>query len=627
MTRFLHFRRSLIAVGHLLIFTFSLAAAFLLRFDVSMPADQLPLLLKGLCILIPVKMAVFQYARLNRGWWRYIGITDILRLGYANVVASVGFTVLAVLFIGAAFPRTVYFIDLLLCFLGTAGCRMCVRVYCETSVPRPQQKSHRVLLYGAGCAGATLLRELRANPGLGYRIVGLLDDDPHKLGMELMNVRILGRGRDAARIVDRFRKKRERVEEIIIAMPSATGQQMQEALANCRAAGVTCKTVPGFAELLSDRVLSAQIRNVSVTDLLGREPVHIEEDRIRGHIRGRSVLITGGAGSIGSELSRQIARFEPRTLVILDQAESDLFRMDGELRGRFPDLAVVPEIADIRDQARLTEVIRRHGVDSIFHAAAYKHVPMMEAHPLEAIRNNVMGTLHLARAAMQNGVSSFLMISSDKAVNPTSVMGVTKRVAELILSAMSTHHTRFVSVRFGNVLGSNGSVVPLFQAQIAAGGPVTVTHPEMRRYFMTIPEAVQLVLLASTMGQGSEVFVLDMGEPVRIVDLAKQMIRLAGFIPDEQIQIRFTGMRPGEKLYEELITKGENIVSTSHKKIRIFQGPRLGSEELKSWLAGLQTLLEERDAQGAVEHLKGLVPEYMGSARGVERSQVQVGGH
>jgi len=618
-------RRLLISIGHLFIFSVSLSAAFLLRFDLTLPADQVSLLLKGLLALLVVKTAVFHYAGLNRGWWRYIGIADILRLGYVNVVSSAAFTVLAAAFIGPSFPRSVYVIDLLLCFVATAAYRCSVRLYCETTAPKSSSGRRNVLLYGAGLAGATLIREVRTNPSLGYKIIGLLDDDPQKVGFTLLGISVLGGGRDAARIVERYRRSQTRIDEIIITMPSATGPQMQEALANCRAAGVACKTIPGFSELLNGKVLSAQIRDVSVADLLGREPVQIEEDRIRDHIRNRSVLVTGGAGSIGSELCRQIAAFQPRKLIALDQAESDLFRIDLELRAKFPAIPIVPEIADIRDPYRLRDVIRTHEVDSIFHAAAYKHVPMMEAHPLEAIRNNILGTVNLAQAAYQNGVGSFLMISSDKAVNPTSIMGVTKRVAELIVSAMPAHRTRFVSVRFGNVLGSNGSVIPLFQSQIAAGGPVTVTHPDMRRYFMTIREAVQLVLLASTMGKGSEVFVLDMGEPVRIVDLAKQMIRLAGFIPDEQIQIRYTGIRPGEKLFEELITKAENVVPTSHKKIRIFHGPLLKADTVQSWLTELEALLETRNVRDVVEHVKKLVPEYGAEPAEAPVSRARVG--
>ncbi|MCU1258363.1 MAG: polysaccharide biosynthesis protein CapD, partial [Bryobacterales bacterium] len=340
----------------------------------------------------------------------------------------------------------------------------------------------------------------------------------------------------------------------------------------------------------------------------------LDESQIRETIRGRTVMVTGAAGSIGSELCRQVARFGPKLLVAFEQAESDLFRIDNELTLNFPGLAVIPQVGDIRDYVRVQEVIRAFHVDSIFHAAAYKHVPMMENHVMEAVKNNIIGTRNVVCAAAQNNVARFLMISSDKAVNPTNIMGATKRVAELIVSAFPLEgdggKTKCVSVRFGNVLGSNGSVIPVFREQIARGGPVTVTHPDMRRYFMTIPEAVQLVLQASIMGKGSEIFVLDMGEPVRIVDLARNMIRLSGHEPDGDIEIRYTGLRPGEKLFEELSTKDEHIQSTYHEKIKIFAGRRLRAKDVETWISELEALLLARDEPSIVEHIRELVPEY-----------------
>jgi FlaA1/EpsC-like NDP-sugar epimerase len=532
------------------------------------------------------------------------------------VVASAGFAAVVLLGIGTAFPRSIYIIDFVLCFLMTAGARFAVRLYIEGIRDRSSKTGGKgLLIYGAGGAGRMLLREIRSNSSLGYDVIGFLDDDTKLRAAVLMNVRVLGTGRDAADIVDRHnrRKRSRKIEEIVIAMPSASGRQMREAVANCRAAGVTCKTIPGIGELLQGKVLSAQIRNVSLDDLLGREQVRLEEDRIHESIAGRSVLITGAGGSIGSELCRQAARFNPAKLIAFDQGETELFRIDLELREKYPALWVVAEVGDIRDAERVAEVIRKHSVDSIFHAAAYKHVPMMEAHVIEAVKNNILGTWNLVKAACEYRVSNFLMISSDKAVNPTSIMGATKRIAELIVSADSDRGpqtTRFVSVRFGNVLGSNGSVVPVFQAQIAAGGPVTVTHPEVRRYFMSVREAVQLVLQASTMGKGSEIFVLDMGEMVRIIDLAKNMIRLAGLVPDEDIEIRVIGLRPGEKLYEELMTEGENILPTHHEKIKIFRGLQVNRGLLEAWLLQLELLLEKRDPTLVINHLKELVPEY-----------------
>ena len=379
-------------------------------------------------------------------------------------------------------------------------------------------------------------------------------------------------------------------------MPSATGPQMRETLANCRAAGIPCKTVPGIDELLSGRILFAQVRNPSVQDLLGRQQVRLDEAHVEASIAGRSVLVTGAAGSIGSELCRQVARFEPACLVAFDQAESDLFRIENELRERYPELELVTALGNIRDTDRLTEVLQQHGVESIFHAAAYKHVPMMESHVLEAVRNNVLGTWNLVRAARSQNVRSLLMISSDKAVNPICVMGATKRVCERIVSARWPGHgqTRCVSVRFGNVLGSNGSVVPIFQAQIAAGGPIKVTHPEARRFFMTISEAVSLVVQASTRSEGSEIFVLDMGEPIRIVDLAENMIRLAGKVPYEEIDIQFTGLRPGEKLIEEISGKSEGLLPTSMEKMHVIREQPLIWDRIDGWIDELKDLIAER---------------------------------
>jgi FlaA1/EpsC-like NDP-sugar epimerase len=388
---------------------------------------------------------------------------------------------------------------------------------------------------------------------------------------------------------------------------------MRAAIAHCRSAGVPFKTLPGLSELL-DGMISPQIREVSADDLLGREPVHIDETKIGQAIGGESVLVTGGCGSIGSELCRQLARFAPRKLVIFDQAESEMFMLAMDLRKRHPNLNLATEIGDIFRASRVKETISRHSISAVFHAAAYKHVPLMEENIIEAIENNVIGTYNVARAAHGMGVKNFVLISSDKAVNPTSIMGVTKRVAELIVSSVPLNGGpktgAFVSVRFGNVLGSAGSVIPIFQRQIATGGPVTVTHPEIRRYFMSISEAVQLVLQASTMAEGSEVFVLDMGEPIRIMDLAKNMIRLAGLVPGEDIDIRCTGLRPGEKLFEELQLDGENVLPTPHKKIMRFRSQGPGPWYIGRWLERLRILLMQRDSEALKAHLLELVPEY-----------------
>jgi FlaA1/EpsC-like NDP-sugar epimerase len=503
----------------------------------------------------------------------------------------------------------------LICFLLTGAARFAPQIYSEAIGNGYSTASGKgILIYGAGVAGTMLVREIRNNPRLGYNLLGFLDDDLSKRDATLMGVPVLGTGRDAAQIVELFGKGPSRVQEIVIAIPSVNASQMQEVLANCRAAGVSCKSIPSHSELISGKLRNTQTEVLSPDDLLGREPVQLNEDRIRPYVTGRCVLVTGAAGSIGSELCRQIARFGPAKLIAFDQAESELFKLDLEVRKNFPSLDLRIEVGDIRDLQRLRNLIGREAVSSLFHAAAYKHVPMMEAHVLEAVKNNIVETWNVVRAASENRVSDFLMISSDKAVRPTNVMGVTKRIAELIVSAISPdgsdRGTKFVSVRFGNVLGSNGSVVPIFQAQIAAGGPITVTHPEVRRYFMTIREAVQLILQASTMSNGGEIFVLDMGEPVRIADLARNMIELSGFVPGQDIEIRYVGLRPGGKLFEELITEGENILPTYHEKIKVFQGPPLTRDAIQAWIERLSCLIEQADEIGVIEHMKALVPEY-----------------
>lgn len=599
----------------------SLAASFLLRFDFQIPAGEMRHLGVGLLITLAAKLIVFHLFRCDRGGWRYTGLADISTLVMANVIGSVALVAGAYAIFGPAFPRSIYCIDFLICFLGTTGVRLGARMYHEQSKQSNGngKPSRGVLIYGAGSAGISLLREIRSNSALGWQVLGFIDDDIRKKELTIMGIPVLGLGRETAAIVERLRMKKIIVNEIVIAMPSVTGAKLHEAVANCKATGIPCKTIPGLASLLSGKVLLSQIRDISTEELLGRKPVRLDEEVIRGSLEGRSVMVTGGGGSIGSELCRQVASFQPRKLIIFERAESDLFRIHTELVDRYPNLDIVPVIGDIQNYANVEQAIREHKINSVFHAAAYKHVPMMERHVIEAVKNNVFGTRNLVQAASQNGVENFLMISSDKAVNPTNVMGLTKRVAELLASAMPSAHeasyTKYVSVRFGNVLGSNGSVVPLFREQIAKGGPVTVTHPDMKRYFMTIAEAVQLVLQASTMGKGSEIFVLDMGEPVPIVNLARDMIRLSGFEPDRDIEIRFTGTRPGEKLFEELILEGEEIAPTYHEKIKIFQGARMHRMETEEWLKELQVLVNRGSEVPILMHLRDLVPEYQPDGR------------
>jgi FlaA1/EpsC-like NDP-sugar epimerase len=603
---------------HLTAVAFSATAAFLLRFDLTIPASVIPILKESLLIAILVKLPIFDLVGFYRSLRRFVSIPDLYLVFLGNVAGSVLFAAASMFWIGPVMPRSVLIIDALLCFVATALVRFSVRLYNGTFRERSVKERTGVLIYGAGSAGAELVREIQSDGCTRYEVKGFLDDDPLKQQVRIMGIPVLGSGRQAVSVVRRLNRRKPTVGEIIIAMPSATGPQMRESLANCRAAGIPCKTVPGIDEVLSGRLTFGHVRSLSVQDLLGRQQVRLDEGHVQASIAGRSVMVTGAAGSIGSELCRQVARFGPATLVAFDQAESDLFRIENELREKYPELELVVALGTIRDAERLSEVIQRQGVESIFHAAAYKHVPMMESHVLEAVRNNILGTWNVVRIARDQNVRSLLMISSDKAVNPICVMGATKRVCERIVSARSpgNKQTKCVSVRFGNVLGSNGSVVPVFQAQIAAGGPIKVTHPDVRRYFMTISEAVSLVVQASTRSEGSEIFVLDMGEPIRIVDLAENMIRLAGKVPYEDIDIQFTGLRPGEKLVEELRSESDGLLPTTMEKMQVIREQPLVWDRIDGWIHELKDLIAARQERGIIAHLQELVPEYSPAPRG-----------
>ena len=587
----------------------SVIAAFLLRFDFSLPHDAVPVLKQALVGALFVKLPIFDLVGFYRSLRRFASIKDAHRVFLANLAGSAVFAIVSACWIGPAMPRSVWLIDALLCFLITSLMRFSERIRNEALLREQSTEPLKgILIYGAGASGAELLREIQSNHSTGYDVKGFLDDTEVKHGASIRGVSVIGSGREAPAIVQRLNSHKTSVEEIIIAMPSATSRQMREVLANCRAANLPCKTIPGIEELLRG-TLTAQVRNVSIRDLLGRQQVQLDERPVRASLAGRSVLVTGAAGSIGSELCRQLARFDLARLVAFDQAESDLFRLENELRDKFPHLELVAALGNIREPDRLAEVMQQQKVESVFHAAAYKHVPMMEAHTLEAVRNNILGTWNLVHTAHRQNVRTLLMISSDKAVNPICVMGATKRICEKIVTARGFGGSKGVSVRFGNVLGSSGSVVPIFQAQIASGGPVKITHPEARRYFMTVGEAVSLVIQASTKSQGGEIFVLEMGEPVRIVDLAENMIRLAGLIPYEDIDIHFTGLRPGEKLIEEI--NADDKVSTSYQeKIRIIREPPLDWDVVVAWMEELERLVKARVETQIKAHIRTIVPEY-----------------
>jgi FlaA1/EpsC-like NDP-sugar epimerase len=602
-------------LAQICIFSLCIVTAFLLRFEFAIPRSHLKYLYWALLIWVPVKLAVFRLLNLDRGWWRFVSTHDLVRLAFGNLLGSVLGAVLMLFVAPAGFPRSLYILDLLFCFLATACQRVFVRALSDLLGGGASSAiGTRIFIYGGGAAGVTLLREIRSNPKLRYAICGFIDDNPHKRGLTIQGVRVLGSGDSLSRLAPHHR-----VSEILIALPSATGAEMTTILGRCHAAGLKCRTIPALDRIIEGNGLASQIRDVAVEDLLGRTPVRLEEGQIRTTLENKVVLVTGAAGSIGSELCRQIARFHPAGIVGFEIAESPLFEIDCEMRQAFPQTPFYPEIGSIQNRTRLDEVMRQYSPSVIYHAAAYKHVPMMEAHVFEAIENNVFGTYNVAQAAAKQGVEDFVMISSDKAVRPTNVMGATKRVAELLLLALQNGRTKYVAVRFGNVLGSNGSVIPIFKKQIAAGGPVTVTHPDMRRFFMTIPEACQLVLQTAVIAAGGQICVLNMGEPVKIVDLARNLVLLSGLRPDEDIKIEFTGMRPGEKLYEELSTLLEDTVPTAHEKIRIFVGNGMPGGNMLTWLECLREVCETRDAGRLVLALKEIVLDYSPSTHLLKR--------
>ncbi|MDD5010534.1 MAG: nucleoside-diphosphate sugar epimerase/dehydratase [Phycisphaerae bacterium] len=613
-------RRPIIVLSHILMFAASLMMAFLLASNMQFGewlTGPYPKLL--LCFIV-VKLLVFAYFRQFQGWWRFVSISDLLAIVKASLVSTL---ILATLWFGllsneplrrhlrdlTTFSQSVFLLDMFATIVLLGGLRMAVRLYHEEFRTEQAAKLKRFIIIGAGNAGEALLRELHRMPVEQYDVIGFVDDDPAKHGVSIHGIPVLGRIDQLAEIC-----KKQNIDEIAIAMPSATARQLRKVVQICEGAKVRFQTVPSVTDIASGRYRVSQIRNVDINDLLGREAVQLDLDIIQQYLTNKVILVTGAGGSIGSEMSRQVCHFDPKLLLLVEQAENALFFIERELRKSFPQVAMEAVICDITDKVRVEQLFEKFKPDVVIHAAAHKHVPLMELNPGEAIKNNVIGTRTVSDAADKYGTENFVMISTDKAVNPTSIMGSSKRVAELYIQDLNrTSNTHFVTVRFGNVLGSNGSVVPIFKNQIASGGPVTVTHPEMRRYFMTIPEASQLVLQAAAMGKGGEIFVLDMGEPVKIVDLAKELITLSGFRPGEDIEIIFTGTRPGEKLFEELSIKGEDMVPTRHPKIGIWgTNIAVSRERLHQMIGGLVSTADTQDYKQIVSAIKNLVPEFIG---------------
>ncbi len=693
-------RKTLIMVTHAVMFTVALLFAFLFANNMQILRRWViypfPILLG---VVLPIKLLVFGWFGQYRGWWRYVGISDLLKIAKAAITST---TILIILWyvysaIGeiiipdsaiAAVQRRiadmesdmlhaiddqtgrdikerhtnlkgfldilevsrinqvsaeiqdaplnsntraekttrmaqlkstqrmiegVLMLDLFTTIMLLSGLRMTIRLYHEEFFSDTRGSSRRFLIIGAGNAGEALLREMLRRKDVQYEVVGFVDDDPAKQGMEIHGITVLGNVDALPAICKKYN-----VDEIAIAIPSASRQELRRVVQVCQGTKIRFQTVPSITDIASGKLSVSQIRDVDINDLLGREVIQLDTEGIQSYLKSKVILVTGAGGSIGSEMCRQVGAFGPKQLLLLEQAENPLFFIERELKQTFPTVAIVPVICDITDRVRVNQIFEKYRPQVVIHAAAHKHVPLMEHNPGEAIKNNVMGTSIVADASDQYGAESFVMISTDKAVNPTSIMGSSKRIAEMYIQDLNnTSKTHYVTVRFGNVLGSNGSVVPIFKQQIAAGGPVSVTHPEMRRYFMTIPEASQLVLQAASMGQGGEIFVLDMGEPVRIVDLARELITLSGFRPGEDIEIQFTGLRPGEKLFEELSIVGEDMLATKHPKIAVWKNRPSNREFLRNGIRSLMEVAITQDRQKVIAGIKTLVPEFIDEMKGV----------
>ncbi len=605
-------RVALLIIADIAIVNFSAFMALLLRFELSLSLLEQSGFLNSIAatwlVNTLIAIATFVVFRLYRSLWIYAGVDELIAIAKAVVAAALlqyGWLMIT----GNAVPRSFPFIYALLLFVLISALRFSYRFLRRERIVfgRRDAKGRRTMLIGAGAAGVMALREFKYSEHSENRVVCIIDDDADKKNKRLMNVPIVG-GRDAIlRAAEKYR-----VDDIVFAIPSMTNREKRDVMEICRKTGCRLKTLPALYQLANGDVSIKQIRDLDITDLLGRETVNVELSDITGYIEGKTVLVTGGGGSIGSELCRQIAKSGAKTLIILDIYENNAYDIQLELRHRHPELDLVVLIGSVRDRTRVFNIFEKYRPELVFHAAAHKHVPLMEDSPAEAVKNNVFGTLNVAQAASEFGARRFLLISTDKAVNPTSIMGASKRICEMVIQMMSMRSkTEYVAVRFGNVLGSNGSVIPLFRKQILAGGPVTVTDKNVIRYFMTIPEAVSLVLQAGAYAKGGEIFVLDMGEPVRIDDLARNMIRLAGFEPDVDIMVEYTGLRPGEKLFEEILMADEGMQKTPNNLIYIGHDTELNVREFEEKLMYLRSI-DERDTELLREHIADMVPTFIG---------------
>ncbi|MCX5666843.1 MAG: polysaccharide biosynthesis protein [Candidatus Omnitrophica bacterium] len=600
-------QENLVLVGDAVVITFSYIAAYFLRFDGVPDAQYMDMMVSTLPFLLIIRMAALFYFKLNTSMWQYASVKDLVQIIKAVTVSSV-VIVAVTMVIHAGYPRSVFIIDWLLLVIALSGTRFTVRL---TRPLRTRQKNgngrrKRVLIVGAGDAGEMIARDMVYRYSYNYEVVGFIDDAQNKQRKQIHGVPILGEAGDIPAIV-----KKRNIEEIIIAIPSATSDERRGILDYCIKSGAKYRTVPHMSDLIDGTVKVKELREVRLEDLIGRDDILPDKHKIAEYIKGKSVLITGAGGSIGSELCRQVAGLNPGKLILFEKAENPLFYIDMELGRSFEGLRKISLVGDICDKNRVEDVFSEHKPHIVFHAAAHKHVPLMEINGMEAIKNNVFGTKILAEAAAKSGVEKFIMLSTDKAVEPTSIMGVSKSVAELyIMSLWDMSATKFMAVRFGNVLGSEGSVVPAFKKMIEKGGPITITHPDITRYFMTIPEAAALVMEAGYMGHGGEIFILEMGKQIKILDLAYDMIKLSGLAPDTDIEIVFTGLRPGEKMYEALVTEDEELLKTPHEKIMVLKSNKERGTNIISCLDVLKQIVTREDSYLLFEQLKKMVPSY-----------------
>ena len=610
----------------MLILTSSLFLAYLIRFDFHLPQPHSLLLYQILPFVLIVKIVCFYFFDLYRGMWRYTSIADLLNIIKASSVSSLVIICLILFshsrFIG--FPRSVFVMDWCFTVLLISGYRLCIRLYFErisngktSSIPTRQvltmffkkmAETKRLLIIGAGNGGEKIYREIHDNARLQYTVVGFLDDDFSKVGKKIHGIPVLGQISDIKRMARKLN-----ADEALIAIPSATSEQMRKILTHCRKSGIKFKTIPGIGELINGKVTVNTIREVDYRDLLGRDVIRLDEDKIGAYLQGQCVMVTGAGGSIGSELCRQIGRYKPDSIVMYERAESPLYEIEHELKQDFGDIKTIPVLSDIQNKEQLEKAFDAYGPQTVFHAAAYKHVPMLEMQPWKAVDNNIQGTANLVEITNKFNVERFVFVSTDKAVRPVNIMGASKRIAEMLIQSQNgcgLSHTKFMTVRFGNVVGSVGSVIPLFKKQIKRGGPITVTHPEVTRFFMTIPEACQLILQAGAMGKGGEIFLFDMGTSIKIDDMARDLIRLSGFEPDVDIKIEYIGLRPGEKLSEELVIEGEDVIPTSHEKIMVLKGMDCNLEILNGNINTLIQIANDQNIEKIKAKLQKIVAEY-----------------